>query len=88
MAKKMNHKPMIGKRMGDHESMNSKFLPSQRKIDGAGESGKLFLKGKDKGHAAAFDMPSHGVQFGTQMQADYKTGSKVDKRGAVEHEKH
>ena len=83
MAKKMKG---FGNRTGLHTSMNDKFLPSQKRIDGQGEKGKLFNTKKDKSHAAAFDMPSHGVQFDTQGQRDFNA-MKVDKKGNHELEK-
>ena len=56
---------------------NSKFVPSQKKIDGQGLKGKL--KGKNKGNnMATWDMPAQGRNDNSQGQkADYPPIKKV-----------
>lgn len=52
---------------GGGSNYNSKFIPSQKRIDGKGTSGKL--KAKNRGNTmATFDTPAHGMKWGTQGQ--------------------
>lgn len=78
----------MAKQKGTMTSFNSKFIPSQKKIDGQGTSGKLKVSGKAKGQTfATFDMPSTGVELNTQGQADFNA-YKAKNFGNVDHEKH
>ena len=59
---------------------NSKFLASQKRIDGQGTKGKL--KGKGKGNTMAqFDIPAQGMEWNTQGQKpDHPPLKKVPNR--------
>jgi hypothetical protein len=73
-----NKEPLMAKKSNGGSNYNSKFVPSQKTIDGQGTNGKL--KAKNRGNTmATFNMPAHGMKFNSQQQADYDSYPKPKK---------
>ena len=61
-------------------NFNSKFLASQKTLDGQGTAGKLKMKGKGN-TIASFDIPAHGRNDNSQGQSpDHPPLKKVANR--------